>query len=85
MLTVAPVGKKQPPQPSDGNANNKDIQGITDGTMLDQPVECQQLGTFASSPGGGRNDASNIIGHVHIGKSAHKEGNSTSRSPKSYH
>lgn len=85
MLTVAPVGKKQPPQPSDGNANNRDIQGVTDGTLLDQPEEYPSLGMFASTPGGGRNDASNIIGHVHIGKSAHKDANSTSRSPKSYH
>jgi len=35
--------------------------------------------------GTGRNDASNIIGHVYVGSACQKALHSTSRSPKNYH
>ena len=63
MLTVAPVGKKQKAPSHDPNTTNKDI------TDIDQGEGFLPMSTFAGTPGsGGRNDASNILGHVQLNK-----------------
>ena len=75
MLTVAPVGKKQanmPTQQTFNGSNNQDIADIQGSERVSEQMNSFTAPTpirnTFSGGGTGRNDATNILGHVYVGQ-----------------